>query len=85
MEWKEQVIWLKILIQKKKDYPLNLHEVRSKEELLSLIVWVKFVEKEREEFMKIKQQYGLHSGNSSNNNINKVALNNKNNLKIYHL
>jgi hypothetical protein len=61
----------------KRKYPRDLHEVRSKEELLSLIAWVKFVKEKREKYLEIKQQHSLHPNNNINN-INQVALNNKN-------
>ena len=61
---------------KKKEYPRNLHEVQTKEELLSLIAWVKFVKKERKKFREYKQRSSLQS--ESNNNINQIALNDKN-------
>ena len=54
---------------KKKVYPRNLHEVTSKDELLSLIAWVIFVEKEREDFME-KKQYAYKPQKIYNNNNN---------------
>ena len=63
----------------KRIYPRDLHKVVSKEELLSLIAWVKFVKEERKKFLELKQQYSLYPNtNSSNNNIHQVAWNNKN-------
>ena len=63
---------------KKKEYPRNLHEVQTKEELLSLIAWVKFVKKERKKFLEYKQRSSLQSESESNNNIYQIALNDKN-------
>ena len=63
---------------KKKEYPRNLHEVKSKKELLSLIAWVKFVKEEREKMLEYKQQYGLYPDSDTNNNIHQIAFNAKN-------
>jgi hypothetical protein len=59
---------------KKKVYPRNLHEVKSKEELLSLISLVKFVKKERKKFKSEKPSY-----TSNNPNLYQASWNDKNN------
>jgi hypothetical protein len=66
---------------KKKEYPRNLHEVKSKEELLSLIAWVKFVKTEREKMLEYKQQLTSVQSDSDTN----IALNNKNHQGFTHL
>jgi hypothetical protein len=63
---------------KKKEYPRNLREVKTKEELLSLIAWVKFVEDERKKMLEYKQRLSSQSDSNANNNIHKIALNDKN-------
>jgi len=55
---------------KKKEYPRNLHEVKTKEELLSLIAWVKFVKEEREKMLKYKQRYSLYPDSDSDTSKN---------------
>jgi hypothetical protein len=62
------------MIQKKKVYPRNLHEVKSKEELLSLIAWVIFVQKERQDFME-KKQYIYRPKELNNLNRNQIVNN----------
>jgi len=69
----------------KKKYPRDLHDVKTKDELLSLIAWVNFVEKERKEFMHHGKNNNNQNNNNHNNNNNhtkyhKASWNNKNHL-----
>jgi hypothetical protein len=57
---------------KKKEYPRNLHEVKTKEELLSLNAWVNFVKEEREDFME-KKKYVFKPQKLNNNNSNQLV------------
>jgi hypothetical protein len=65
-------------VSKKRIYPENLLEVKTKDELLSLIAWVKFVKNEREKMLEYKQILSLQHKSESSNNIHQIALNDKN-------
>jgi hypothetical protein len=64
----------------KKKYPRDLHDIKTKDELLSLIAWVNFVEKERKEFLKNEVKTEVKNEVNSNNGVSQAFWNNRNSL-----